>query len=374
MTASDASRSTPKPNFEYIDSLRGLAIAAVVLVHATGGQAKSSTLLQVVCGHGAMGVQLFFVASAVTLMYSETYRHRRSGEADWKGFFLRRFFRIAPLFWLAAIFYAWLHGRGGNYWCPNGIEWWFYPITFLFQHGWTPQTINSVVPGGWSIAAEMNFYLLFPLLFRYVDSLDRSLLLVLTTVSLAFIADRLLVGLFGTYEPTYLAIQFRKLWFVAQLPVFAIGILTYHVMHSSPAPNRARGTILLAIALLVFAASLQSATTLSIIQEHTLFSLGFCLLALALQFHPNRVLVNRLTRNLGILSFSIYINHFAIIWILSHKTAFYRSLPDGIVGVSLGFSIVLCLAIATSAATHRFIEKSGIELGRVLDQKFSTVS
>jgi peptidoglycan/LPS O-acetylase OafA/YrhL len=42
--------------------------------------------------------------------------------------------------------------------------------TALFVHGFHPQSINSVAPGGWSIAIEMTFYAVFPLLARFITS------------------------------------------------------------------------------------------------------------------------------------------------------------------------------------------------------------
>ncbi len=42
-----------------------------------------------------------------------------------------------------------------------------YALTALLQHGWRPALINSLVPGGWSIAAEGTFYLLAPFCFRF---------------------------------------------------------------------------------------------------------------------------------------------------------------------------------------------------------------
>ena len=59
---------------------------------------------------GRYGVQLFFVASALTLMLSW---HARSDGA--LPFYIRRVFRIAPMFWLAIPFYSIIFGLGPRY-------------------------------------------------------------------------------------------------------------------------------------------------------------------------------------------------------------------------------------------------------------------
>jgi len=49
--------------------------------------------------------------------------------------------RIAPMFWLAIPFFLLLTGKGAPAW--------EVATTALFVHGFHPQTVNSVVPGGW---------------------------------------------------------------------------------------------------------------------------------------------------------------------------------------------------------------------------------
>ncbi|MFY0030172.1 hypothetical protein ABTP79_18860, partial [Acinetobacter baumannii] len=53
-------------------------------------------------------------------------------------------------------------GPGPN--APFGIGLHQVLLTATFLHGFWPDSVNSVVPGDWSIAAEMTFYLVFPLL------------------------------------------------------------------------------------------------------------------------------------------------------------------------------------------------------------------
>ena len=72
------------------------------------------------------------------------------------NFYTRRLFRIAPLFWLMIpIYLMWNHSQHQ----PGEVL-----ATALFVNGFMPNYIFGVVQGGWSIAVEMSFYLVFPLL------------------------------------------------------------------------------------------------------------------------------------------------------------------------------------------------------------------
>ncbi|MCX5882897.1 MAG: acyltransferase family protein, partial [Deltaproteobacteria bacterium] len=153
--------------YDFIDALRGYAILLVLLVHSSQSVTPINQTLQLLMSNGARGIQLFYIASALTLCMSWRFRSKHE-ISPFRDFFLRRFFRIAPMFYVAIVFYVLLYGFSLRYGSPNGIEWWFVPLTALFLHGFHPETITSVVPGGWSIAVEMNFYLVLPLLLHHL--------------------------------------------------------------------------------------------------------------------------------------------------------------------------------------------------------------
>ncbi len=165
-----AARSDSPQHFAFVDSLRGFAILGVIMVHCCLNSENIHWRLHDIGMAGMYGVQLFFVVSAFTLFWS---LHSRSG-SDQKplhAFYVRRFFRIAPLFWLAAIFYTAQHWASLTTHGPTTVSPATFIATLFFVHGWNPVSVNTVVPGGWSIGAEFMFYLCIPVLFRYIRSL-----------------------------------------------------------------------------------------------------------------------------------------------------------------------------------------------------------
>ena len=161
--------------FNFIDGLRGWAALGVVAVHSC--MVQPPEFLRPLLESGARGVQLFFIISAFTLFYSLSKRSRQDVHPI-KSFFLRRFFRVAPLFYLAFFIGLLIGGREPAYFSPNGVSLLGTFFVSVFLNGWNPEWINAIVPGGWTIAVEMNFYLLVPLLFRHVKRVWVALLLI----------------------------------------------------------------------------------------------------------------------------------------------------------------------------------------------------
>lgn len=134
--------------YQYIDAARGLAILAVVAVHSSQHIDGITGPWRLLLDNGARGVQLFFIASAITLMMS--WHSRDDGALP---FYIRRLFRIAPLFFAAAIFYSIFY---------RDFDATRLLSAFTLTLGLHPATMNGVVPGGWSIGVEVVFYAVFP--------------------------------------------------------------------------------------------------------------------------------------------------------------------------------------------------------------------
>ena len=143
----------------------------VLLFHAYIVNVIPDVIWSRTVGQGAEGVGLFFIVSALTLSASWHNRQGRDPKPT-AAFWARRFFRIAPLFYLVLVA-AWLIGQGkpnyaphamaGNVFTPGNL---LAHLTFAF--GWIPAYQNSWLGVEWSIGTEMAFYLLFPVIILWL--------------------------------------------------------------------------------------------------------------------------------------------------------------------------------------------------------------
>ena len=142
--------------YSFINSARGIAILMVIIVHTSQLYIFKNIFVKLLFDYGQMGVQLFFIASAYTLCLSAEKRINEKSAI--KNFYIRRFFRIFPVYYLGIILYFILNfyfKDVGNYTTKNIFS------NVFFIHGIVPSANNTIVPGGWSIGAEILFYLIF---------------------------------------------------------------------------------------------------------------------------------------------------------------------------------------------------------------------
>jgi peptidoglycan/LPS O-acetylase OafA/YrhL len=296
-------------------------------------------------------------------------RGRADEDAARRNFFIRRYFRIAPLFYLAMLAYILGYGFGPRAGAPYGTNGWHILWTALFLNGWHPEMINSIIPVGWSIAVEMTFYLLAPFLFARLKNIRQTLLLVLGTVVLMKVLQELLLPPLATLYPgqDYFIRLYFYLWFFAQLPVFIIGIMVYQIfLKTTENPDRSLGTVLLLASFFLFISFLNVSTYANLLPVHILYGLAFGIFTLALAHNPVRLLVNPLTVWIGKLSYSVYLIHYGIAVILLNLIG--ENIPAGDLNYFLVFLLLTGITLPISWLTYTFVERPGIRLGKRLIQ------
>ena len=345
---------------DFVDALRGLAVLGVIVIHTYEFCGKGlGEHIPWLLEKGSRGVQLFYLMSAFTLFYSMSERKKTERNPN-TNYFIRSFFRIAPMFYLAAIYYLWQDGMGPRYWLgyDENISAGNIISTFTFTNGFYPYWINSIVPGGWSVAVEMTFYLFLPILFRYINSLAKAVIFFI----ISFLVMKILLYVFlhhSLISDARLWREYLFLYFPSQLPVFALGFVLFYLFRFSSESIREYRNAIALVCLIIFAfiATLAYFLHGKYFPEHILFGIGFLFLGWGLGISPLKIIVNRLTVFLGRISFSIYLIHAAII---------YAFLKTGLPGDSFFLNLLVVLAATSllSYLCHRFIETPGISLGR----------
>lgn len=337
----------------------------VVAVHSNQAVNSESYTLQALMEFGARGVQLFFVASSITLCLS-WYSRKSTEQSPIRNFFIRRLFRIAPMYWLAIGFYLALYGFEPRYWAPNGLTWYSIPLTALFLNGYSPQNINALVPGGWSIAVEVNFYLLLPVLLAVAHNLQRSLLLIPLTIGLSQIASKIFTLAFaGAFGPAddYIVRDFIFLNFFNQAPVFAIGISGYFIL-SNPKFSRiaAISSAIILVGTMAIVAVYRGIAIKYIGANITLTASLFAMIAIALHKFPIKALVNKPLEYIGKISFSLYLVHFAVLFYFE-RFGVKAHFQWGNVSSLCYFLLALATGCLVSTLFHVYVERPGVRLG-----------
>jgi len=227
--AAGAASSLPAAHIPRVDALdtgRALAVVGVILVHLALFMHDLPAWLKAFADMGQYGVQLFFVISAVTIMMTlEDDTRRFGGDRSLiaRRFYVKRFFRIAPLYYVAVAVYA--AGNhlaalvGAQITAPHDMADVFANLAFI--HAWVPTAVNTVVPGGWSIGVEMCFYLFAPSIFAAVrmrGGLWRMSVVLLTFSALALAALACTDGVCHVENNAFL-----YYWPPTQLPCFIVG-------------------------------------------------------------------------------------------------------------------------------------------------------
>lgn len=332
--------------FEYIDALRGYAIIAVIFVHVshTEGLLLSDSMLSILA-QGARGVQLFFIVSALTLFMSFDVRSKFEVHAN-RNFFIRRFLRIAPMYYLAIIYYI-----IQNNLIPGSTQGVILNATFL--HGFSINWINGIVPGGWSIGVEMIFYCLLPFIFNRITNLKSAVNFLLISIILKGIMEYLM-RMFIVPESQEMFDYFLFFYFPSQLPIFALGAILYQLIKSDSWNLNQITNIQMLIFFILLIYYLASKDQL-FLNDNVLFGISFIIFALIMSRTESKILVNKLICLIGKVSFSLYLIHFIVIFWLSEKY-FYLYFGNGAVDFAFRLVLVISIGTAVSYFFYKLIE------------------
>jgi peptidoglycan/LPS O-acetylase OafA/YrhL len=348
-----------------IHGLRAVAALMVLLFHL----APLSNLalpegIGFVGAYFGLGVTLFYVLSAFSLCHSTLISIDRPGWT--RDYFIKRFFRIAPLFYvMLAAWYALFYYRNAAPGLGDVL------LNLVFAFNFVPEKYESIVAAGWTVGVEMVFYAVFPVILLLVGRLRHAIVFFVLASFVSLVARMSLekAGM-GAYVGGA---------FISALGIFAAGVLAFWVYrwlknkvireNSSP-----RKWLWLAVAIpaTAFLAIVSPARHWLFVwgrADIMLFSVFFGGMAVWQALFPSRFLASKPMTFMGERSYSIYLLHpWIMFWFLPANQWLYAKLE--IVIGSWAFLanafFTMTVTVMASAIAWRFIEKPGMECGKRL--------
>ena len=290
---------------------------------------------------GRYGVQLFFFVSALTMCYMWG---KRSGErSPIAKFYIRRFLRIAPLFWLAIPTYLYLQDHPIN---ASEIA-----MTAIFLHGFRPDIINSIVPGGWSIAVEMSFYCIFPLLIiKFKENANKYLY---ASIFVYFLYEILAKGaIISAASGSYSAVVMKEFLFfnfLNQAPVFLLGCYLYFSIGTNNLKENWK--IHAGWLITAFAAKQLLHTEPEGTPSDFLFLLVYSAIGLTAYVALSKKWSSGVLEMIGKRSYAIYLSHFIVLAALS------KVLQAGLWMSLLAFTITVLASHAIAFMSDNLVER-----------------
>ena len=349
-----------------VDALRGWAACGVVLIHSfLIHRIEMPNDTSVLVSFLALGVNLFFVVSAFSLTYA--YSNRLNNYRDIKYYIIRRFFRIAPLFYVMliawSIYYYWLGSLLKSY-----TE---YLLNITFLYGLVPSMQISIVPAGWSIGVEWLFYIVFPLIVISVKKPIYFFILLIIALGLSYYINQM-NGEFPDY--------FFVTNVLTNAPYFAFGIMAFTIYDRTSYEmrtligNRALALSLLTILLMIYIrwkfVSIDDAVK-NPVQFYETFGWGvsFGLLVLSQALNPSRFICNKFSLFLGAISYSLYLAHPLVIYSSSFIQNTNGSSMNFGAKMAISGSLSLVFSIFVGWLLFTYLEKPGIKLGKYTAQR-----
>ena len=367
----------------YFDSLRAVAIVSVIAAHSaqTIGsiqRASSSTIdssLLSFFNHGGYGVQVFFFLSGylLAMLYGYSSLDTRPTTSS-RTFWIKRFFRIAPLWFLFLIFVTlrpMLFPASPGSWADaaavtpaEGILGFvvLLVLSVTLSMWLIPEAWEGFIPGGWSIQAEFLHYVFFALTrkWRITNILVGYILLALPVILIDKVLIRVDVDL-GILEG----------WRSQNLPSTLLFFLAGTFAHLLVDKSRRKALSSSGNALLVAFVAVVLLLPLNNVKSGQFFeAVGFVAFALlvalgASQIAPLQALLDRIAKY----SYFSYFFHFFALDALEgiYLGAFDHPLPGGQIGV--GMSILLTVVVVTALSTSlgalswKLLERPAIRWG-----------
>lgn len=351
---------------DFIGALRGIGALTIIIFHMVFIPQPIlwvPGILDKYIYNGGSAIILFFIISAFTLYLS--LDNRKIETNKFIKFYLRRLFRIGPLFYVMLAFVIARSAFLAIHFPTEQIL-----LNVIFAFNLFPLYVDGIVWASWIIGVEMLFYLFVPVLYYKVDNFYKSVVFIAVTMIFSYVFNLFLVYILNFNQD--IVDKYLYMNFVAFLPIFGIGISSYYVYKYSILNKIIKypliiSTFLCLCSLILFFIIVH----IKFIRPFPLYfldALAYSLFVLSLAIFSNKLFVNRITIFYGKISYSTYLIHPLLIYSL---IPVYRYIYHNTTFLPI-FSFFLCIVFTLLVLTpisllaHHLIEAPGISFGKRL--------
>ena len=316
-----------------LDLLRGIAGYGVAICHFFA----FSRDIKIFEYYSFIFVEFFFVLSGFVL--SQQLLKVVDNSRNIKTFYLRRWYRTLPLYFIALLFFTVL---SSNY------NFDFFKYLLLVQKIIPDFISNDYFMVSWSLAVEEFFYFLFPLYLIFFSK--RSLVLSVVLFIVIF-------SLFKILFIDYFTSSFIRTGTLLRLDAIALGFLL-SLFINKISKNKIFIAVFIAIGcLLIFhfdniLTSNNNAYVLSFVFLSEIFSLILVLLFYNYNFLLKNELLIKFSKHVGNQTYAVYLFHLVFLYIL-------ESIEISLVN---NFFVYLLLIVIFSSLVYKFFEKPILKL------------
>lgn len=301
---------------------------------------------------GSVGVDVFFALSGWLICTLLAQEAERSGAIDLRAFYIRRLFRIVPLYYVTVLLYGMaavamaVTGSGSD--LTDFQKVWGWLVTFCSEY--RPDDGPNLFGHAWTLGIEEKFYILVPLLLLAGIHSRRLagaglMISVVALLSLGGNAEQLARGYFGLTFGSLLALAAAR---------------REHIRQLLTTPSAAK------LAIVLVAGSYLAALNGTGVAANLTIAAGAGLGIAFLWLRPGNVgskmLGWRPLAWLGTLTYGIYLIHVLVINVVERVVAAAApGLPSGLI-----FAASYASSVAVAWGLHITIEKPLQQLGRKL--------
>lgn len=338
-----------KNRYLWIDSLKGLSILGVVLIHS--GAMGLGGPISVAASYGSVFVQAFFVVSSFLIWKSLERLGRNFGFQDYMKWLFRKISKLIPAYYLSIFIYLLVTG-GNQYWAGDVDPFSIQNIIahILFLHGLFPKFCNNILGVEWYVGVLALFYLIAPLLYKIIDNLPKALAaFVLSDIACYYICIKA-TGLIIQDDNSYIYEEyFNNYGFISQLPTLMLGVVICYIMPYVKKDSSKWLKILLSSTIVLLAFCMlryHAVIPLFKVSTPTLYGIFFGMILFSQSIYAMPIFNNRIFAFLGRQSWEIYLFHFILIIILDKYVKLFTDsvLINWAIKYFLSILIVICVA------------------------------